>query len=234
MFITKDYLNLKDDFDWSRYFSENRQRDFTEKLDLEEIFRNLRTYLKEDNIKMGFVIYKLLKELLGGLEISSPSVLELGAATGFLTRSILSLFPGNGILVDKNEESNNQFNKLNDKEKINITYIIKDIFKLDIKDRFDIVSSFGLIEHFPDKKEVVLAHTKFVKPDGLVLIIVPLDTPLSRAYFEVNPELNLGYRELLSKNEFINILKQYNLKIVKIETSIGYTYDFIAALCVLE
>ena len=234
MFITKDYLNMKDGFDWSRYFNENKESDFTSKLDIKEIYQNVRMYLKEDNIKMGFVIHQILKKLLNSENISSPAVLELGAATGFLTRSILGLYNGMGVLVDKNRESNNQFNKLKDQKKLNIEYIINDIFELDIKERFDIVCSFGLIEHFPNKKEVILIHSKFVKPNGKVLIIVPLDTPLSRAYFEVNPELNLGYRELLSKKEFIQELEQCNLKTVRTMTSFSYTYDFIAALCILK
>ncbi len=233
MYITKDFLELQDGFNWPQYFNENRQREFSAQINIEEIYQKVRLFLKEDNFKMGGVLYKVLKEVFAGEQIVSLSVLELGAGSGFLTRSVLSLYKGSGVLVDKNEESYHQFDKLNDKEKTNIKYIIRDLFQLDIKDRFDIVCSFGLIEHFSDKKEVINCHIKFMKPDGKLLIIVPLDTPLTRAYFEINPELNLGYRELLNKNEFIKVLDERKLKIKKLASSYGYSYDFIAALCVL-
>jgi 2-polyprenyl-3-methyl-5-hydroxy-6-metoxy-1,4-benzoquinol methylase len=233
MFIVKDYLNIKNNFNWSEYFSEQRRLDFLSQVDIEEIYRNVRVYLKEDNSKMGFVIFHMLKELFKSEKVISPRVLELGAASGFLTRSILSIYQGTGVLVDKNEESCKQFYKLDDPVKFNIQYIVSDLFELDIKQKFDIVCSFGLIEHFPDKSGVMSIHKKFIVENGKLLIIVPLDTPLTRAYFEVNPELNLGYRELLTKNEFIKILKESDLKILNTAISFGYSYDFIAVLCAL-
>ncbi|MGA9032936.1 MAG: class I SAM-dependent methyltransferase [Sulfuricaulis sp.] len=38
---------------------------------------------------------------------------------------------------------------------------------------FDIVSSFGLIEHFDDPRPVVDEHVKLVRPGGVAMIVVP-------------------------------------------------------------
>lgn len=231
MFITKDYLNSKENFNWSQYFSDSKMDNFVDNDEIMDIYRNVREYLKEDSGRMGFILYQMLKELFKDEDIDAPDILEIGAASGFLTRSILSLYDGTGMLVDKNEESKKQFEKLVDPITSKITYKIEDLFKLDIEKRFDIVCSFGLIEHFPEKLKIMDVHKKFIHEVGRLLIIVPLDTPLSRAYFEVNPDLNLGYRELVTKKEFVDILKQSNLNILKTSVSFGYSYDFIAALC---
>lgn len=231
MFVTKDYMNQKEGFDWSRYFGHGDDSAILETIDYKSLFFTLRTYLKEDDTRMGFVMYKLLKEIFAENKIKSPKILEIGAATGFLTRSLLTMFGGEGKLVDQNTASRDRFNELKETDKKNISYILSDLFTLSTDERFDIVCSFGLVEHFVDKKDVTLVHANFLKTNGKVLIIAPLDTPLSRAYFELNPELNLGYRELMTKDELVNSVRDANLKIINIAYSYAYCYDFVAVLC---
>jgi len=50
-----------------------------------------------------------------------------------------------------------------------------DIFSLpeDLSERFDIVVSFGLIEHFSNTSEIVTALSRLVKPGGLIFTNVP-------------------------------------------------------------
>jgi hypothetical protein len=74
------------------------------------------------------------------------------------------------------------------------------------------------------------AHKKFVKPGGIILILVPFDTPLTRVFYEVHQELNPGYRELLSKEEFCEILVQSGLEIINTYISHGYVYDIIGGV----
>jgi 2-polyprenyl-3-methyl-5-hydroxy-6-metoxy-1,4-benzoquinol methylase len=38
---------------------------------------------------------------------------------------------------------------------------------------FDVVSSFGLIEHFDDPRDIVRRHVLLLKPGGLALIVIP-------------------------------------------------------------
>ena len=101
---------------------------------------------------------------------------------------------------------------------------------MELAERFDLVCSFGLIEHFIDKRPVLEIHRKFIAPGGVIVIIVPMDTPLTRAFFELHPELNLGYRELLKEKEFKRILTQQGMKILRTQASKGYVYDFLGAL----
>jgi 2-polyprenyl-3-methyl-5-hydroxy-6-metoxy-1,4-benzoquinol methylase len=99
---------------------------------------------------------------------------------------------------------------------------------------FDIVCSFGLIEHFVDKQAVLDVHKNFAAPNGIIIILVPMNTPLSRTFLEVHPELNLGYRELLSEKEFKDILIHGGFEIIRTAVSQYYSYDFIGAVCVVQ
>jgi len=219
-------------FDWEAYFSDEFAHNIIEKMDLNYILSKAREHLKENKFRLAFTLNKMMKKLLKGKEPSNPRILELGAATGFLTRWFIEQFGGTGVLVDYSQASYQAYTDLEDHIKQNITYINIDIFQLDLDERFDLVCSFGLIEHFKDKKAIINAHRKFVAPGGMIIILIPMDTPLSRTFSELHPELNLGYRELLKEKEFVDILIQQGLKVLRIETSFGYSYDFVGAICI--
>jgi SAM-dependent methyltransferase len=232
MFITKNFSTItgdKDSFDWKKFF-ENESDFSSDNIDILKIFNELRDHLTEKNSQFGLVFNSFMKSLLRGTEFKSKiKVLEVGSGTGFLTRWLLSNYTGEGCLVDSCNESFKAFKAIEDISH-KIDFIQSDVFELDIKETFDIVCSFGLIEHFEDKTRIMDVHKKYMESDGWGIIIVPLDSPLSRCFFEVHPELNLGYRELLTEREFRNILTDNNLDIHKIVNSKGYVYDFIAAL----
>ncbi len=234
MYITKIIDNDgQKSFDWETYFSQQSQdeSEIVKIMDLENTVKNLRNLLREDMTLMVFTLGKMMLRLMEGFDFKKPEILELGAATGFLTKWLLGQCGGSGVLVDNSEASYRAFVSKGGYLTKSITYLIEDVFTLNLEKKFDIVCSFGLIEHFPDKTAIIDAHKKFVKNSGIMIILVPLDTTLSRAFFEVHPELNLGYRELLTKNELYNILSQHQLEVVRTQESQGYPYDYLGALC---
>lgn len=48
-----------------------------------------------------------------------------------------------------------------------------DIFKFKIDKKFDLVCSFGFVEHFENYLDVIKIHTQFVKEGGLLIITAP-------------------------------------------------------------
>lgn len=48
-----------------------------------------------------------------------------------------------------------------------------DIFSYEPRELYDLVCSFGLIEHFTDLNAVLACHLKFMKPNGILLITLP-------------------------------------------------------------
>lgn len=232
MYITRSSTKSKNiNFDWKNYFQKRSTDEILNLIDLKQMFFNLREHLKEEKYLITIVLQRVLSVLLKDLKIEKPSILELGAATGLLTRWLISRYSGIGVLVDNNKTSYQAYKSIRDNLDQSINYLIEDIFTLKLNKLFDIVCSFGLIEHFKEKSNVIDIHKKFVDPKGFILIFVPLDSPLSRSFFEVNPELNLGYRELLKEKEFTDILLQAGLETIRTKKSTGYTYDFIGAIC---
>jgi len=232
MYLTEDFrYNGAENFDWEAFFAPHRENDLFKQMDPEKLISRMRKHLQENNFKLSFAVSRLMRNLLKGCEPISPAVLELGAATGFLTRWLLSNYGGHGVLVDRSEASFKAYCALNDDLKGSITYLREDIFEFEFVRPFDVVCSFGLIEHFRDKHDVMEVHKKFLAPNGLILVLVPMDTPLSRTFLEIHPELNLGYRELMSEKEFKGVLMSNGLDVVGYGVSFGYVYDFCGAVC---
>jgi SAM-dependent methyltransferase len=233
MYKTSIYKQAENgNFDWETYFTpEESTEKLFKRLDLPQVLSRLRGHLKEDKFRLAFALNRVMTRLLEGMAPHHPRVLELGAATGFLGRWLLRQYGGTGILVDNSKASYHAYALVEDDVKENITYLNVDLFTLELQERFDLVCSFGLIEHFEDKRAVLDVHKKFVASDGIIVILVPLDSPLTRVFLEVHPELNLGYRELLTEKEFKRILMQHGLRAIRTQASKGYVYDFIGAVC---
>lgn len=235
MYITEDHNNSDESFDWAQYFSRIDTRTDDTPFACRRSFQNIRKHLKEDGVRMGFVLAKLIRAIFrNAVWPDEPKVLELGAGTGFLTRCLISQFQGSGVLVDRNENSFKAYCSRVQPGAMAIQYRVEDIFTLQMPERFDIVCSFGLIEHFKDKKSVLEVHKKFIREHGHALILVPLDSILTRVFFAAHPELNLGYRELLTLRELERILFAEQLEVTDMQVSAGYVYDFAAALCRLR
>ncbi|RYZ94471.1 MAG: methyltransferase domain-containing protein, partial [Sphingobacteriaceae bacterium] len=54
-----------------------------------------------------------------------------------------------------------------------ITIIEADLFNYKPEKQYDLVTSFGLIEHFNDTKAIIETHLQFLKPGGTLFITLP-------------------------------------------------------------
>ncbi|WP_167345593.1 SAM-dependent methyltransferase [Paenibacillus riograndensis] len=200
--------------------------------DTDAYFHNVRDLLSENAHLLALVLGDVLRKLLKGIQVQpQPRILELGAGTGFLTRLLLTMYGGSGVLVDNCRTSFDAYSRIKEKNEDRITYRLEDIFALKVPEPFDIVCSFGLIEHFQEKQEILSIHKEHCRPDGHMILIVPMDSFLTRAYYEVHPEINLGYRELLTKKTALEQIQTSGLQPVRAEVSQGYVYDFLTVLC---
>lgn len=228
MFITEN--SVEDYFDWDCFFSEENTNIEMNADQLSLIVSHIRKHLAENSLKFAVQFNKVMKKALEDININQPNTLELGAATGFLTRWLLQSYGGHGILLDKNMAAYKRYCDIKDPIKNSIEYCIQDVFRYETEKRFDIVCSFGLIEHFVEKNEVMEAHKKFLKKGGYAIILAPMDTPLTRTFYEVFPELNRGYRELLTAKELRKIMESAGFNIVRIVESSHYCYDYVMAV----
>ena len=223
--------NTSADFNWTEYFTTINKGE-TPSLDGQLYFHNVRQLLRENAHLLGLVLGDVLRKLLRDVPVKpEPSVLELGAGTGFLTRLLLTMYQGSGVLVDNCQTSFDAYQQIAHNHAERITYLLQDLFTLELAETFDLVCSFGLIEHFKEKAEILSVHKQFCKEDGHLILIVPMDSFLTRAYYEVHPEINLGYREMLNKKTALEQLRASGLQPIRAEVSQGYVYDFLTILC---
>jgi SAM-dependent methyltransferase len=232
MYLTKINATPVDgNFDWTGYFSARQHASILERLDCRALLESVRAMLREDHAVLTLSLTRVLRALLKHTPLDAPRILELGAATGYLSRWLLHRYGGHATLVDNSPGSYAAYQATQDPIKEHVDYVQGDLVSVDLPRTYDLTCSFGLIEHFADKTEVLAAHRRFLKDGGRSLVIVPLDTTLTRVFYEVHPEQNLGYRELLTVAELKAALTGAGFEVLGVEVSDGFAYDYAAALC---
>lgn len=117
-------------------------------------------------------------------------------------------------LIDNNKEAHNFFKKISNFG----SYTLGDYFSYISEKKFDLVLSFGVIEHYSNKKrrcQLIKIHQKL--SGKYVLIFVPKDCFLVRNFFHF-PEK--GYEKLYRKEELEQELRKSGLKIIKFAQNI--------------
>lgn len=171
-----------------------------------------------------FVHFKKYKKLLKGIQLRNPRLLELGAGTGVIPQKLILLYGGSAVLVDNNLKAYDLFQQFR-LEKLDVKYLVEDIFNLQFQDKFDIVCSDGLLEHFFDKKRVLELHKKAVKPNGYIIIFVPHDSIIFRQLNKGGPKC--GSEELFKMDDLISVCKINGLKVIN---TVAYFFE-IGVLC---
>lgn len=128
----------------------------------------------------------LARELTKSLSLSGGDVLEIGCAPGKWLAFFAKTF---GMRASGIEYSAAGMRAtLHNFELLGLsagTIITADFFELSPSRQFDVVMSFGFIEHFDDPDDVVARHLSWLKPGGTLVLCVPnfrgIYTPLQRA-----------------------------------------------------
>jgi SAM-dependent methyltransferase len=155
-------------------------------------------------------------QLMAGIDFRGLSSAELGCGTGLVSRGLHDRHGfSSGLLVDFSAEAiklatQNARNR-------NIRVVHADLLTWETGQRFDLVFSIGLIEHFLGEAldAVVRKHAALLKPGGHVLIIVP-----RRSFFW--PVLKLfnaaqGIREeALRGRNLVALCERAGLKVIRL------------------
>jgi SAM-dependent methyltransferase len=98
-----------------------------------------------------------------------------------------------------------------------IMVIENDIFQYQPEQKYDLVLSCGLIEHFKDTKDIVERHLEFLKPEGTLFITLPnfrsVNGWVQKTFDRDNYQKH--YIECMDTEYLASILEELGLKSIK-------------------
>jgi len=121
-----------------------------------------------------FIYSDLIKRAVSAAGGSGKS-LELGGFPGSFSVYLKKYCAMDVALLDYVVDHNivAELFKVNGLGSGDIKIIEADVFALESQENYDLVCSFGFIEHFTDLKQVLRAHLKFMRPGGILLMTLP-------------------------------------------------------------
>jgi SAM-dependent methyltransferase len=174
--------------------------------------------------RLLWTVWRAYASLLRGFSFSNPiKIIELGCGTGYHTLKMTRLYPVAKVtLVDFNasviEDTKQRFADL----KCEKEFLLGDLFNLELDEKYHIVHSQGLLEHYtPDeRKELIYLHRDLLTPDGIALILVPTPSLAYRLWRGLLERLHLWIypdETAISRAEFTRELESSGLEILRIQ-----------------
>ncbi|MDB4924288.1 bifunctional 2-polyprenyl-6-hydroxyphenol methylase/3-demethylubiquinol 3-O-methyltransferase UbiG [Mucilaginibacter sp.] len=125
------------------------------------------------NIKRDYIFGDILAKIIA--EKGAKTAIELGGFPGYyaiylkkyqdMDTTLLDYFIHPGLV--------NELLAKNGLQENDIKIIEADLFTYEPEVQYDMVLSFGLIEHFSDTKAIIENHLPFLKPGGTLFITLP-------------------------------------------------------------
>jgi len=203
---------------WDKVWKEESYHHSFIKRSLQKVYRQV--ILKAS--PFNFLIRSWLSEKV---DLSKSRVLEIGGAGGLGT--VLSPSVKSYTLLDFSEVAITRAGRVLHKIP-NANYIVGDLFKYVPEEKFDMVISVGLIEHFfgARKEECLRAHIRM--SNKYVCIGGPSDIPLNWwRHFRFYATKEFPDQRPVSEKELFDLCLQCNLKPVsmtRIDPTYGRTY----------
>jgi SAM-dependent methyltransferase len=124
-------------------------------------------------IKPNYIFGDLLARLIKKNDIKSA--IELGGFPGYYTIYLKKYQNLDTTLLDYfvHEGLVNELLETNGLKPSDISVIETDLFTYQPVKKYDMVLSFGLIEHFADTKEIIKTHLGLLNPSGTLFITLP-------------------------------------------------------------
>lgn len=164
---------------------------------------------------------RLFVKLLKDYKREIRTGLELGGGPGLFAKIVAQKIGFDLTLIDNNEEGYKLFKDCSNFGK----YILKDFFEYFPDEKFDLVFSIGVIEHYFERQkriEVLKIHKRLSKK--FILVAVPKESFLVRNFAHLDPKR--GYEKLYTRKELEDEVREAGLK----PTSFGRDLHVIAIL----
>jgi SAM-dependent methyltransferase len=125
------------------------------------------------NIPANYLFHKELAQLIEGQKVKTA--IELGGFPGYYAVFLKKYFKLDVTLLDYfvHQPVTNSLLAANNLKESDIHIIETDLFNHQEVQKYDLVLSCGLIEHFNDTADIIQRHIDFLKPGGTLLITLP-------------------------------------------------------------
>ena len=193
---------------------------------MERVATNWDRYHKRVRVSQRFLwtVWRAYASLLDGFSFSKPiKIVELGCGTGYHTLQMTRLYPATKVtLVDANASVIRDTERRMSFLECEKEFLLRDLFSLDLEERYDIVHSQGLLEHYTpqEQRQLIRLHRDLLAPGGIAIILVPTPSLTYRFWRGLLERLHLWiYSDevALSREEFIRQLEASGLEILKIQ-----------------
>lgn len=146
------------------------------------------------------VLHRLFTEILSGMDCKGKKILEIGCGNSVFLTYFKKEFGFEVYGLDYSELGCRQTEKIFERDGIQGKVVLADAFNppAELLNSFDVVCSFGVVEHFEDTAGTLNSFARFLKPGGLLITTVPnftgatglLHKWLNRPVYDVHVPLN--------------------------------------------
>jgi len=171
-----------------------------------------------------WTVWRAYADLLRGVHFDEPiKIIELGCGTGYHTLQMTKLYPVAKVtLVDFNASVIDDAEKRLSCLKCEKEFLLRDLFSLELSDKYDVVHSQGLLEHYTpeEQQKLICLHRDLLTPDGIAIILVPTPSLSYRLWRGLLEKLHLWIypdETAISATEFTRQLESSGLEILKMQ-----------------
>jgi SAM-dependent methyltransferase len=175
-------------------------------------------------------------KLVDSCDQPPKSILEIGAFPGRYLAYLSSRYGLQATGLDFNPDDKKFMRSMHAMGIETANYICSDFLTHESHDKFDLVFSNGLIEHFTNFDEVLDKHCQYLKPGGAMLIMIPNKRFIRSLYGNLVDRKNQKAHNLACMNKavFESFALRNNLKIEWLQYHGGFPYKVHAPLNVVQ
>ena len=170
------------------------------------------------------ILFNLFRRIFKGLNTSNLDLLEIGCGNSVLLPALHKEFGFKITGLDYSEFGCKQTEKILERDQVKGEIILGDAFNppSELIEKFDVVCSFGVVEHFEDTAATLKAFAKFLKPGGILITSIPnmkgatglLHKLMNRPVYDIHVPLDKqDMRLAISKAGLSEIVNEYFLAI---------------------